>query len=81
MATETNITQANVGQMNMSTIDEFSTLIDPSNGPVVSMGREFGGLENLPPVEAHPLDEWDTMDWLALDSSVSGQYGQFLLQS
>ena len=72
MATETNTTQANPGQMNMSTIDEFSTLIDSSNGTTVNMGREFGGFENLPPVEAHPLDEWDTMDWLALDSSVSG---------
>lgn len=81
MATETNTTQANLGQMNMSTIDDFSTLLDSSNGSMANMGRGFGGFENLAPVEAHPLDEWDTMDWLALDSSVSGQHGLFLLQS
>ncbi|KAJ4124088.1 hypothetical protein NW765_007134 [Fusarium oxysporum] len=38
------------------------------------MGQEFGGFENLLPVEVHPLDEWDTMDWLALDSSAFWPY-------
>ncbi|EXL51578.1 hypothetical protein FOCG_07412 [Fusarium oxysporum f. sp. radicis-lycopersici 26381] len=74
METETNTTQANAGQMNMSATDDLSTLIDSSSGTTVSMGQEFGGFENLLPVEVHPLDEWDTMDWLALDSSAFWPY-------
>lgn len=71
LTTEPNLAQANVAQMNLSTIGEFPTLMDTSNGAAVNMGRDFAGFENLASVEAHPLDEWDTMDWLALDSSVS----------
>lgn len=48
-----------------------SSSISPNNAAGVNPGRELEGFDSIPSVEHHLFDEWNTMDWLALDSSVS----------
>ncbi|RGP63509.1 fungal specific transcription factor domain-containing [Fusarium sporotrichioides] len=47
---------------------------DPNNTTGMNPGRELEGFDSVPPVEPHLFDEWNTMDWLALDSSAFWPY-------
>jgi hypothetical protein len=63
--------QSGAIQAHLPNLDEPHLSMDANNTLVTNIGREIGGFESLLSIDAHPLDEWNTMDWLALDSSVS----------
>ncbi|KAI6762490.1 hypothetical protein HG530_008470 [Fusarium avenaceum] len=60
-------------QMPHETTDSGSS-ITPNNTAGVIPGRELEGFDPMPPAEHHLFDEWNTMDWLALDSSAFWPY-------
>ncbi|WZH45840.1 fungal-specific transcription factor domain-containing protein [Fusarium acuminatum] len=68
-----NLEQPSAVQMPHETTDNGSS-ISPSNAAGMNPGRELEGFDSIPSVDHHLFDEWNTMDWLALDSSEKAMY-------
>ncbi|KAM0323784.1 hypothetical protein ACHAPQ_008592 [Fusarium lateritium] len=73
LTSTSSLEQPSAIQMPHETTDNGSS-INPNNTAGLNSGRELEGFDSMPSVEPHLLDEWNTMDWLALDSSAFWPY-------
>ncbi|XEU94926.1 hypothetical protein FSHL1_000210 [Fusarium sambucinum] len=73
LTSESSLEQSLATQMPHQGTDNGSSITHNSTTGI-NPTRELEGFDSMPPVEPHLFDEWNTMDWLALDSSAFWPY-------